>query len=482
MKKQGKRKSTARLSRHQKQAGLQNPRSHLQGICVGRERLKRTTEQLFSRQFIRRVLSNTSGNYRDRILGVDVIMLAVLNLVLSNIRSFLEVVDRLKAGLIPDLHAVKVSRAAFYKRLKAVSHTVFLKLLCEITKALAVLRKHKRAWVVALAPFANGIYAIDDTTLDALMRRTKALKKFKKGDMATLGGRLGCAFDLVTGAFVEILYDSNSEANEKNHIRPLVERLPVGAMYVFDLGYFAFPFFDYLTEHFCYFVSRLRKKTSYKIIQTLAEGQFYRDSIIYLGSYRSDRAAHPVRLVELLISGTWYSYITNVLDPCLLTPQQIWALYGQRWTIEMAFAALKRALSMAFLHPCHENGMLIQIWCTFALFQVLQDLRLEIAAENNWKEDDVSWYNMMNRIGWYAENPSNKGTLRTWLVTNAELLNLKKRGLRIRRLENLPTGVLQECQQIPAMPDLYQLKSRKPCQSKPEPRKKHSKIIVGGLS
>lgn len=475
-------KPTPQTPNHRLRSNLQKPRVRIQDIPVEQKQLKQVVEQLFSGSFIQRAIASVPDKYRERILTIEVVMLALLNFVLARLDSFLQLVDHLRTGEVPGLRSVEVTPSAFYKRLRAISHSVFLGLFRETTKALSAVRKHKRDWVRSLASFANGIYAIDDTTLDALMRRTKSLKKFAKGTMETLGGRLGCVLDLLTGAFAEVLYDSDSEANEKNHIRPLVERLDAGNMYVFDLGYFAFPFFDYLTEHFCYFVSRLRSKTSYEVIQTLAEGKFYRDCIVYLGKHRADQAAHPVRLVELLIDGTWYRYITNMLNPKLLSAEQIWVLYAQRWSIEKSFAAVKRALGMAFLHPCHQNGMLIQIWCTLTVYQILQDLRLEIAAANGWNEDEVSWYNLMRRISWYAQNPSNKGALRSWLVDNAERIYLKKRGVRKRRRDTLPKAVLKECRRIPAPPDPTQLKSRRARQGKPEPRKTSGQIIVGGLS
>ncbi len=68
----------------------------------------------------------------------------------------------------------------------------------------------------------------------------------------------------------------------------------------------------------------------------------------FLGVYET-RAAYPVRLVELLIDGSWHGYLTNVLDPSQLSASQVWALYEQRWTIEMAFQIVKRVLGLASL-------------------------------------------------------------------------------------------------------------------------------------
>jgi len=408
-------------------------------------------------------------------------MISLLNFVVANMESFLELVDRLQKGKIPGLKAVEVSPQAFYKRLGAIPHTVFLDLLRKTTQTLNISSSHERKWIKKLAPFATNIYAMDDTTLDALARKSILLKQHSKGAMETLGGRLGCVLDIVTGRFAEIIYDADSAANEKTHARPLVERLPTGALYIFDLGFFAFPFLDFLTEKGCFFISRLRNKTSFEIIETLAEKTHYRDRLIWLGKYRSDKAAHPVRLVEIKIDGKWWSYITNVLDPGMLNAPNLWTLYGYRWKIEKTFATVKRALNLAFLRVTHQNGILIQIWSTFTVYQVLQDLRLEIATARGWRDDEISWTNLMRRIAWYAEDPD-KLPLRKWLVKNASKLNLQKRGQRKRRMTVLPKKVLKDCLPPPSPPDPTLITSRTARQGDQKPAKQRFPLIIGGLS
>ena len=54
----------------------------------------------------------------------------------------------------------------------------------------------------------------------------------------------------------------------------------------------------------------------------------------------------------------------------------------------MCFAALKRALGLASLRCSTIEGVLGQIWTTLVLYQVLQDLRLELAAAAGLGADD----------------------------------------------------------------------------------------------
>ena len=44
----------------------------------------------------------------------------------------------------------------------------------------------------------------------------------------------------------------------------------MGGLAVFDLGWFGFPFFDELTAAGKFFVTRLREKTAYKVVEVLA--------------------------------------------------------------------------------------------------------------------------------------------------------------------------------------------------------------------
>jgi hypothetical protein len=436
---------------------------------------------LFTRRNVADMFCGPPDPFRQRLLTIEVMVLCMLQFVLVRMPSFLEVVTLLRQGKIADIDAIDVSAQAFYKRLAVIPHQLFLQVLQSTSRLLKQQQKTTRGWVAALASFATGIYAIDDTSLDALVRRTEFLKKQPKGDLATLGGRLACAIDLVTGKFEQIVYDADAAANEKSHVRPLISALPQAALLVFDLGYFSFSLFDWLTVQQRYFVTRMRAKTSFKTIQVLADRSHYRDRIVWLGNYRADRAAHPVRLVEIQLQQQWWGYVTNVMEPSRFNAAQIWGIYSQRWTIEMCFAAIKRALRLAYLRPSIPNAMLTQIWSTLTVYQVLQDLRLDVAAASGWHEDDVSWEMLMRRIGWYAKDPPNK-TLREWLCSEAEGLSLKKRGVRKRRLQELPPDVL--AQAIPPPPDIEMDKilPRTARQGDPHPLKNPSKLVKASLS
>lgn len=361
----------------------------------------------------------------------------LLRMVAMVVPSFMQLVDQLRKGLtgVP----VEVSESAFYKRLYAMPHDVFRAVLQEVT---AVVRRTglERDGIKKLAPWAAGIYAVDDTTLDALMRKTSVLQAHPKGAMETLGGRLSCALDLKTGLLAEVLYDPDAAANEKPHFGKLLDVMGTNNLFVLDLGYFSFPLFDRLTDSGNFFVTRMRQKTSYEVVIKGVDTDVYRDSLIYLGKHRADRAAHPVRLVEFKLGDQWHAYVTNMLDPRKLGVEQLWKLYCERWGIENVFAVLKQNLKLAFIHPCKTNGILAQIWATLTVYQVLQDLRLRAGKVYGCGCDKISWYNLMQRIGWYGYEKRSV-TLSEWLLDGSKTMALEKRGQR-QRVPTKLTGKL----------------------------------------
>jgi hypothetical protein len=195
---------------------------------------------------------------------------------------------------------------------------------------------------------------VDGTTLEALFRKLQALQE---NDLAPLAGQLVAVCDLFSHLPQRLWLAEDPQTNDKTFSAEIQAWLPTNSLVVFDLGYFAFPWFDALTEAGQWFVTRLRAKTSYTVEQVLSTGPSVRDRMVHLGRYRSNPSRHPVRLVEVYVRGSWHSYRTNVLDPQRLSVVEVLALYEQRWQIEKAFLLVKRVLGLAYLWVGRQNGV-----------------------------------------------------------------------------------------------------------------------------
>ncbi|HLG70059.1 MAG TPA: IS4 family transposase [Chloroflexota bacterium] len=231
-----------------------------------------------------------------------------------------------------------------------------------------------------LAPFAHAVLAVDETTLDQVKRWLPALRGGPAHDDRRLPGKLAGLFDLRTQLWVAVTHGSAPHRNEKATAPRLLSQVATGTLLVFDLGYFSFPWFDHLTDQGLFWVSRLRQKTSYTLCHICYQDETTLDALVWLGAYRADRAKHLVRLVQFRLGPVRYSYLTNQTDPACFPLQEIARVYQRRWDIELAFRLVKQYLQLRLLWSSTTAVVLQQVWGVLIISQIVQALRLEIAA------------------------------------------------------------------------------------------------------
>ena len=87
-------------------------------------------------------------------------------------------------------------------------------------------------WQIVYGRF-TAIWIADGSTLEALRRKLKALKEQEK----TLAGKIMMVVEAFSHRPVTTWYTTNSKANDKIWCDQLLERLPVGGLLIFDLGW-----------------------------------------------------------------------------------------------------------------------------------------------------------------------------------------------------------------------------------------------------
>ncbi len=287
-----------------------------------------------------------------------------------------------------DWPRLALSDQAIYHRL-ARDGTVLLERLFEQISGLLAQRLEP-FMDQSLAPFASGVYALDDSTLDQVARHLPALRSVPAGAAALLPGKLSGLFDLRRQQWARVVSQADPRQNEKVAARRMVEDLPAESLILADLGYFGFAWFDHLTNAGYWWVSRLRQNTSTVRLHTFYQHGEVLDALVHLGAHRADRAQHAVRLVQFRQHGTLRSYLTNVLDPRLLPLAEVARLYARRWDIELAFKLAKTHLGLHLLWGANPTVVLQQVWAVLIIAQILQALRLEIAARAGVDPFEVS--------------------------------------------------------------------------------------------
>jgi len=283
----------------------------------------------------------------------------------------------------------------------------------------------QQAWAPVRQHFPL-IALVDGTTLEALRKKTQALRVVEG---VVLAGRIMVMVEAFSVRPLWQLYTEEEAANDKRFATQILAVLPEGGLLIFDLGFFSFLWFDDFTEQKKFFVTRMRQKTVYRTLQVLSQGPNFRDEIIKLGQYRSNPCRHPLPMVSVLWWGQWYRYLTNVLDPELLSDRQVCELYRRRWRLEDAFLLTKRVLDLAYLWKISPNGVQLQIYATLIFYAVLLSICQQVAQALSQPLERVS-VEMVFRAFYHYSQAVQRGEsddLVQFLVAHAALLGLVKR-------------------------------------------------------
>jgi hypothetical protein len=283
---------------------------------------------------------------------------------------------------------VQVSDQAVYKRL-AQSGIQALELVFEqISTCLRERLGRYEQW--QLAPFASAVVAMDESKLDQVGRWLSGLRELPIGDRGLLAGRLSCLFDVRKQQWIRVDVLPQAIAGSLVHARSLLSELSLGTLLLFDQGYFSFAWFDELTRRGFFWISRLRERTSYEVLHVFVQKDGYLDALIQVGIYRADRAEYAVCLIQIGHGNQLRRYLTNVLDPRVLSGAQVAQLYRRRWDIELAFRTLKDHLQVNMLWSAKWEVLQVQILAGLLLAQVFHALQVEIAASANVDLFEVS--------------------------------------------------------------------------------------------
>lgn len=242
----------------------------------------------------------------------------------------------------------------------------------------------------SLAPFASEVYALDESTLDQVARWLPGLRPLAKGASDLLAGRLSALFDVRRQQWVRVDLLQEAVVNCKVQARAMLAGLSPGCLLLFDRGYFSFEWFDQVQEAGLWWVSRYANNASFQVLHTCYQGDGVLDVIGWLGIHRSDQARYPVRLVQFWYQGQQYRYLSNVLDPRVLSIEQIAQLYARRWDVEMAFRLLKESLHVGVLWSAKWSVIQVQLWAALLLGQLFHGLQMQLAVEAGVDPFDIS--------------------------------------------------------------------------------------------
>lgn len=323
------------------------------------------------------------GPGRPPVVPLTLLWAAILDTMLDGPLCQRAVWSRITAGGLLRYPALQITNQAIHHRLQHLPATTMAHAFTTITDACQT----GRPVTTPVAAFPGGIYALDSTTLD------KVARPMLGETDRPLAGRIHALFDVGRHLYRAIILSDRPREHEQVAAPDLLAQVPPDSLVVMDRGYLNYPRFDALSTQGQAFITRLRENSSFTSRHVLTDQQGVRDELIWLGAFRADKAARTYRLVTI---GT-RRYLTNVLNPDVLSPAAIAACYRERWAIERAFNTLKRELGLAWIWSRQWAVIELQLWATLLLAQIVSVVRHAVAVRAGVPVDEVSTELLLRR-------------------------------------------------------------------------------------
>jgi hypothetical protein len=329
---------------------------------------------------------------RDRILNLPLMVAAVLTLIWRDVAGVRELTRILNREGFLWCEPKQVSQQALSQRFLTFPAEIFERVFKEL------LPEFERRWhsrkqrplpesIQFTRTKFERIWACDGSTLEAIFKKLDSLATVPKNQLA---GKIGVVIDIVTRLPVEIWFQEYAKASDMKFESDILKLVKPKTLILLDRGFCHYQFWQQLIERNVHLITRLNNKASFTVESVFTNSYSIRDRIVTMGAGNQKTPCIMMRLVEIRVGKSWYSYLSSVLDPLILPPYVVADLYSRRWRIEEAFNTVKRLLGLSYLWTGSLNGIKLQLWGTWLFYAVLVDLGDAVANEVSLPFDRIS--------------------------------------------------------------------------------------------
>ena len=155
--------------------------------------------------------------------------------------------------------------------------------------------------------------------------------------------------------------------------------LESGDVVVFDRGYNDFAWFKVLVDKCVFFVTRLKKRARYKIIERreVHHKDIYSDQIIeFTGFYTHKKCPYRLRRIRSKDRETG-KIIVILTNNFSWSAKTIALIYKDRWQIELFFKTIKQLLKVKSFVGTSQNALLSQLWVALIAYLLLAYLKFK---------------------------------------------------------------------------------------------------------
>jgi IS4 transposase len=199
-----------------------------------------------------------------------------------------------------------------------------------------------------------------------------------------------------------------------------------GVLYLIDRGYCCFDLWWQIECAGSYFITPLKAGLDYEHLRWLnpkRQRNRVRDELVRFPGMDKGDDFVILRLVHILQDdGTWWSYVTNLIDE-ELTPHDIAEIYSLRWRIEIFFRHLKHTLNMEHWFAQSEAGVQAQLYVALIGYLLSQVVLLWASREARLTPEQFRFTCVVHELAaWLLAQ-----FYKNWLLPLEELLDRVRR-------------------------------------------------------
>lgn len=220
--------------------------------------------------------------------------------------------------------------------------------------------------------FKNPLSSLDATVIDL------CLSLYDWAKFRTTKGAVKLHVKLNHAGYLPTFMTMTEGKVHESTVAPSIP-LESGDVVVFDRGYNDFAWFCMLVDKCVFFVTRLKKKARYKIIERreVHHKDIYSDQIIeFTGFYARKDCPYRLRRIRSKDPETG-KIIVILTNNFSWSAKTIALIYKDRWQIELFFKTIKQLLKVKSFVGTSRNALLSQLWIALIAYLLLAYLKFK---------------------------------------------------------------------------------------------------------
>lgn len=211
---------------------------------------------------------------------------------------------------------------------------------------------------------------------------------------------------------------SPARLHDAKGVKKVLTQACKGVLYLIDRGYCSFELWRSIDDAFASFITPLKAGMVYEHVKWLNHKKqrgHLRDELVHFPGLSEEENYYLLRLVQIRQEdGTWWSYVTNLLDEESLTAEDIKEIYSLRWRIEIFFRHLKHTLNMGHWFAESEAGVQAQLYAALIGYMLSQVVLLWVSRESRIAPEQYRFTTVVHELAAWFSSQVYLNVLLTW--------------------------------------------------------------------